>query len=799
MRYPILSLFVLLSIGVASAEPWRPLGLFEGKRAGVVWRAETGPVIRPMRDVGGHGPGLRLMCPFRSVESRCLWDAKISLDLSAVTRFSFWVQVRDPEAVSRGTLYFRSGEGWYAGWFPVRGEGWQRVVLPRKSFSTEGSPAGWGSVDGVRVALWKGSGRDTIVSLARAQGRSDEIVVIRNSAAMESHPDEARWVRRAADHVESWLSDTAAAVGRLDDADVADGLPGNCRLAILPYNPHPPESTLNALTNFVADGGRIVVAYILPPSLAPMLGLTGTTWSVTGPDANFATMRFHADRSHGFPVTMRQDSWNANIPGILEADVLATWENGAGVNRDMPAATINSNGLFIGHLLTDADSGRKTQFLLAAIARLLPDTTVALARDELKRADRLLSTTDWESTQAFLLRTAKEHDRASGVSSRLDAISRYRAGSVALLGSASFGEILVRADVTRTLIQDAYCSLVSSRGVRDEFRGAWCHAADGVPGRTWDDAVRTMKANGCNALLANLLWPGLAFFPSSTVPVAPLACSEGDLLEQCLNACRKHDVELHLWKVCWDLTRADPAYVETLRAEGRLQRKRDGSEVLWLCPSDPRNRQVEITAVVDAVSRYPVDGLHFDYIRYPSANSCYCDGCRERFGRDARVTVKAWPADVAAEGALRRRFLEWRRNQITTFVAASSSAIRAARPGVKISAAVFSSWPSCRDSVGQDWARWAKEGYVDFLCPMNYTADDEEALTLAEAQLGAVDGAVPIYPGIGPSTKGLSPAQVVHQVDLLRGAGTKGFVLFELDRDLLESHLPALRAGATGE
>jgi hypothetical protein len=39
----------------------------------------------------------------------------------------------------------------------------------------------------------------------------------------------------------------------------------------------------------------------------------------------------------------------------------------------------------------------------------------------------------------------------------------------------------------------------------------------------------------------------------------------------------------------------------------------------------------------------------------------------------------------------------------------------------------------------------------------------------------------------------------VHQVDLVRGEGAKGFVLFELDRDLLEVHLPALRAGAMRE
>ena len=35
--------------------------------------------------------------------------------------------------------------------------------------------------------------------------------------------------------------------------------------------------------------------------------------------------------------------------------------------------------------------------------------------------------------------------------------------------------------------------------------------------------------------------------------------------------------------------------------------------------------------MLEVARKYPVDGLHFDYIRYPGRDKCYCDGCRERF------------------------------------------------------------------------------------------------------------------------------------------------------------------------
>lgn len=129
----------------------------------------------------------------------------------------------------------------------------------------------------------------------------------------------------------------------------------------------------------------------------------------------------------------------------------------------------------------------------------------------------------------------------------------------------------------------------------------------------------------------------------------------------------------------------------------------------------------------------------------------------------------------------------------------SSKAIKSARRGIDFSVAVYGSWPSCRDSIGQDWVTWAQRGYVDFICPMNYVTDDNEAKALITKQLLSAGTRTPIYPGMGPSTKGLPPEQVIHQVDINRKAGAKGFLLFEMDKDLLDIHLPALHSGATAE
>ena len=68
--------------------------------------------------------------------------------------------------------------------------------------------------------------------------------------------------------------------------------------------------------------------------------------------------------------------------------------------------------------------------------------------------------------------------------------------------------------------------------------------------------------------------------------------------------------------------------------------------------------------------------------------------------------VAAWPQDVLPDGAQRQTWLDWRRSNITTVVKAVSDQVRAIKPKVMLSAAVFCNWIQDRDTVGQDWKLW---------------------------------------------------------------------------------------------
>jgi uncharacterized lipoprotein YddW (UPF0748 family) len=330
-----------------------------------------------------------------------------------------------------------------------------------------------------------------------------------------------------------------------------------------------------------------------------------------------------------------------------------------------------------------------------------------------------------------------------------------------------------------------------------EFRAAWIHSGYGVEDWGWDKTVGVLKSNGFNAILPNLLWAGLAHYPSKILPVSPKVAEQGDQIAECLKARRKHGIELHVWKVNHYLLHAPHEFVAKLRADGRLQRNDRGDELDWLCPSHPANFALERDSMLEVARNYDVDGLHFDYIRYPGRKACFCAGCRERFQQATGLKLTILPGDVL-NGEHAERYGEWRRTQITRLVKAVSDEAHRLKPKLKVSAAVYGGWENARKNIGQDAKAWVDAGYLDFVCPMNYEPVDATFDELVCKQVSAVNHKTPLYIGIG-AYKLSGPEQLVRQIQRSRELGADGFVLFQLNEKLATETLPLLRLGTTAD
>lgn len=337
-------------------------------------------------------------------------------------------------------------------------------------------------------------------------------------------------------------------------------------------------------------------------------------------------------------------------------------------------------------------------------------------------------------------------------------------------------------------------------GRRGERRLIWCHSAFGMSETNdWESSCRLIAESGFTDLIDNLSWGGCAFYDSKVVPRAT-DCPD-DMLEDCKAACRRHGLKLHAWRVCWrcNEARSPAAFVDQLKREDRFQVSVKGEpQVGWMCPSDPRNQELEIAAMVE-LAKKGVDGIHFDYIRYPDGHSCFCANCRRRFERQIGHPVARWPKDAfLSSGCEHAAWVAFRCANIGRVVESVSKRVRAECPGVEISVAANSSETTAASLLGQDWPAWCRRGLVDFVCPMDYHAVPARFARKIVAQRDLLaDTGVKFYPGIGIACSHYPPIDALtaaREIDETRRAGLDGFTVFALGTHA-QVLLPQLRTG----
>lgn len=366
-------------------------------------------------------------------------------------------------------------------------------------------------------------------------------------------------------------------------------------------------------------------------------------------------------------------------------------------------------------------------------------------------------------------------------------------------------ESTANAEVDRARVDAEVREFVKSvPGKKGERRLAWCHSARGLASHDWDGSVRFLKEHGFTDLIANLTWADRAYYASGVLPVDPSVVTKGDALEQCLAACRKWGVKCHVWRVCYNMGGCvDKDRVARFAAEGRLVKMFNAkSKSPWgctFCPSHPENVRLEVSAMEELASK-GVDGIHFDYIRYADQNVCFCDGCRRRFERSCGVSVTKWPDDVRSDKVLAKKWADWRCSNITRVVREVAESVRGNHPDVEISAAVRSGISGAYTCDGQDWVGWAKNGWVDFLCPMDYTTSTAFFRSTYLDQAKAIAGTrAKLYPGIGLSCwkdDGTDAMKMAKHIQALRKDGLEGFTVFNFDARA-ERAFPILSTGPT--
>ena len=234
------------------------------------------------------------------------------------------------------------------------------------------------------------------------------------------------------------------------------------------------------------------------------------------------------------------------------------------------------------------------------------------------------------------------------------------------------------------------------------------------------DILDRLKAAHFNTVLLQVRLRGDVIYPSAIEGFAESLTgftgrSPGyDPLQFAIDACHKRGLELHAWMVMIPV-----GSVRQVKLQGRnsIVARQPGICKLYrgtwyLDPGNPAASDYLSRIVAEVVSRYDIDGVHFDYIRYPENPEAFPDGDTYRkYGRKQPLAM-------------------WRRDNITAIVRRIYKEVKERKPWVKVSSSPVGKYRDTQrypshgwnayHTVYQDAQRWLREGIHDILFPMMY-------------------------------------------------------------------------------
>lgn len=369
----------------------------------------------------------------------------------------------------------------------------------------------------------------------------------------------------------------------------------------------------------------------------------------------------------------------------------------------------------------------------------------------------------------------------------------------------------------------------------DEVRAIWVQRASLASASSILAVIETAKDAGFNTLIVQVRGRGDAYYKSRHEPRARAIEREPsfDPLALVVERARRAGLKVHAWvnvnlvsdaeppqmrthivyrhpewlmvprPLAMDLARMNPRSPEYLRRLSEYAKtNRDRVEGIYLSPMHKGGADHGVRVIGDIASRYAVDGIHLDYIRFPSDEFDYNAEVLEDFrdeitsklsGRERREYAdRARGRPLFYTEMFPQRWQEFRRARLTALLTRIRAMVKDKRSRAMLTAAVF---PDANDATNrrfQDWGGWLKGGLLDAICPMAYTTN---AATF-RAQISNVEqlaGERPVWAGIGAYQ--LSAAATIENIRTARQLGTEGIILFSYD-NLDAAYVSAIARGA---
>ncbi|MBE9037213.1 family 10 glycosylhydrolase [aff. Roholtiella sp. LEGE 12411] len=302
---------------------------------------------------------------------------------------------------------------------------------------------------------------------------------------------------------------------------------------------------------------------------------------------------------------------------------------------------------------------------------------------------------------------------------------------------------------------------------------------------------------GINTVFFETVNASYTIYPSQVAPQQNPLIRGWDPLAAAVKLAHERDMELHAW--VWTFAAGNQRHNEIINVNPNYPGPVLAAHPDWanydnlgnmipinqtkpfFDPANPELRQYLLKLYEEIVTRYDVDGLQLDYIRYPFQDPFA--GRTYGYGKAARAQFQQLngvdPVNISSsQPDLWQKWTTFRTQQVDSFVAQVSQMLKQKRANLILSVAVFPLPELERiQKIQQNWELWARQGNVDLIVPMTYALDTSRFQKLAQPWISSTQlGSTLLVPGI--RLLSLPPVGALDQLQLVRDLPVSGYALF---------------------
>ena len=266
-----------------------------------------------------------------------------------------------------------------------------------------------------------------------------------------------------------------------------------------------------------------------------------------------------------------------------------------------------------------------------------------------------------------------------------------------------------------------------------------------------NQVINFVKKNEIDKVFFQVRSRGDALYNSSLVPKCELVLNDFDPLDYFLQKKYEMDVEVHAWFNTYILWSNKVLPNDSLHfyyqcpecLESDFNGKSDKNTILsqyqsknwegiYLSPMHPKVNVHILEVINELISKYDLDGVHLDYVRYQDSFYGYnpegLDQFISKFNFDPKdinrgIISPRFGYPKSYIDSLKVVWKEHRSNKITELVRSLKYSFINDSLNIQLSAAVKPNFVNSKNRWFQDWSSWIKEDLIDFAVIMNYDTD----------------------------------------------------------------------------